>query len=62
MFVCCLATQNVQAGSVGRKERKDTILRLNYLKIEAKNKNIGSGKGVDGTVVGGSVNNKQKYF
>ena len=57
MLVCCLPTQNFQAGLVGRKiffllpvQVKDTILRLNYLQIEANiffsemtKKNIGSG-------------------
>ena len=44
MLVCCLPTQNFQARLVGRKfffllpvQAKDTILRLNYLQIEAKN-------------------------
>ena len=57
MLVCGLPTQNFQAGLVGRKfffllpvQVKDTILKLNYLQIEANNffsemtkKIIGSG-------------------
>ena len=43
MFVCCLSTQNFQTRLVGRiklfllpVQEKDTILRLNCLKIAAK--------------------------
>ena len=73
MLVCCLhvPTQNFQAGLVGRKnffllpvQVKDTILRLNYLQIEANNffqkwqkKLLGRGK-----MVGLSVDSKPKYF
>ena len=72
MLVCCLPTQNFQAGSVGRKfffllpvQVKDTILRLNYLQIEGNNFFFRNDKKklLDrGKMVGLSVDSKPKYF